>query len=345
MNEKQYYKEKGVSNSSLNWFLYSPAYFRKRLDEEIAEEQKSWQSIGRKVHMAILEPEEFEKNYIYLEYQQPKSPQQKQFCEEYVKDRRNRPKATKISSKIKAYGKAYNTKAIKEEDVKKKAESLQRKLKDYINYLEKSKEYKDILTKAEWNLINRLKEAVFEHKIATEVLGMGGSNELFKSQISAYSELPIFWKYPTDIDVDCKSMVDRLVIDKENKTIKLIDLKTTSNIGKFSDSFNDYSYYRQLAFYWLAVYYMAKNDSSIPDIRDYKKETYIIALQKRDIPECRVYKIPEHKLNEGLAEIERILPEIAWHIENDKWFHTKEYYTGNGIEKLFKHDEQHANVK
>jgi len=339
MTEKQYYREKGVSSTSLKWFEYSPKYFKKRLDEEIVDEKKSWLELGRKVHMSILEPEEFEKNYIYLEYTQPKSPNQKQFCEEYVADRKKNPKATKISSKVKAYKQSYNVKNKKDDDVKKEADKLYKRLKDYIDYLEKSEEYKDIFTKSEWDKISELRDETFNHKKAVDLMAL--NKDPFNTNTIAYSELPIFWYYPIkyeDVDLPCKSMIDRLVIDKDEKVIRMIDVKTTSNIGEFKDSFDKFKYYRQLSYYWMALLWALKEGElkdTIDNLDEYKKESYIVTLQTRDLPECRVYHIPDTKLDEGLTEIENIIPKIAWHWKNDLWEHTKEYYEGNGIENLF----------
>lgn len=328
MTEKQYYREKGVSSSSLKWFEISPKYFKKRLDEEIVDEKKSWLELGKKIHMAILEPDEFEKNYIYLEYTQPTSPNQKEFCEEYVKLRKENSKATKKSHKIKAYKKAYNTKNKKEDVIEKEANKLHSRLKDYINYLEKRDEYKDILTKADWEKIQEIKDEVLIHKSAPSILHL--KEDPFNDNIEAYSELPIFWLYP-DYDLQCKSMLDRVVIDHKNKIVRLIDVKTTSNIGSFEESYEKYKYYRQLAFYWMALYYFLKEKGI--NYNDYKYETYILAVSTRDLTEVRLYPILETDLEMGYSEIEKLIPEIDWHFKNEAWDHTRSYYENDGVEK------------
>ena len=55
--------------------------------------------------------------------------------------------------------------------------------------------------------------------------------------IEEYNENIIFFNH---LEVDCKSMIDRLIIDNTNKIVKLIDLKTTSNLGEFSHSFEEF---------------------------------------------------------------------------------------------------------
>ena len=80
MEEKQYYKEKRISSSSLKYFDQSPLTFKRFLDQEIEQEEKSYLTRGKQIHMAILEPELFRKNYTHLAFETPKSEQQKQFC-------------------------------------------------------------------------------------------------------------------------------------------------------------------------------------------------------------------------------------------------------------------------
>jgi len=140
--------------------------------------------------------------------------------------------------------------------------------------------------------------------------------------VEEFNERVIFFNF---LDVDCKAMLDRVIIDHKNKVIRLIDIKTTSNVGEFKHSLEEFRYYRQLAFYWAAIYHEFK-------LYDYSKETYIIAIQKGDVPDCRVFNISKDWLSTGLNEIEDLLPKIKWHQDNNKWDHTKEYYDNNGIE-------------
>ena len=133
-------------------------------------------------------------------------------------------------------------------------------------------------------------------------------------------------------------MIDRFIIDKENKVIKLIDVKTTSNIGTFKNSLEKYKYHRQLAFYWMAIFYEFKE--LIPDIEKYTQETYIVILSTNpDIPECKVIDIDEKMLYDGIKDIKKIMKNIAWHYKNDLWDYSKDYYEGDGVESLIEIEE------
>jgi hypothetical protein len=331
ISEKQYYADKRVSSSSLKWFLESPKMFRKQLDKEIAQIQKSWLNTGRQIHMSILEPKLFDKSYIYLDYDIPKSQNQKDFCEEYVNLAN---KFVDEARKTEAYTKAYTTKGKSEDKIKEESQKLYNQLAKYIDYLEKSKDYKEVMSKSKWDLIQNLKEESHLHKKSSELLFDTVKNELDENYES-YNEQVIFWDYPQKgkDKIECKSMVDRFVIDKKNKIIKLIDIKTTSDLGSFKNSVDKYRYHRQLMFYWLAIYYEYKE--LIPNIDEYKQETYIIALSTNpELPECKAIQIDENLLHEGMKEIEAVMTDIGWHYENNLWDYSREYYEGDGTESL-----------
>jgi len=323
MEEKQYYKEQRISSSSLKHFEQSPSLFKKYLNQELEQWSTYFLDKGKQIHMALLEPEEFKKNYTVVNFETPKSEQQKQFCEDYVK---LPDKMLDDKTLLKAYKNNYKT-GKNDEKILKDAETLKLKLAPYIEYLEKRKEYKDILSWVTWTRISDLKEGVVKHKLAKELMA---DEELDTKKI--YNELIIFWEDPIH-KLPCKSMIDRLVIDEDKKEITLIDLKTANTFNKFKDRCRDFSYFRQLAFYWYAIQWWAINEAKI-NIDDYTKKTYIIALKTTDDAEVKVFDIRDVHLTEGDVDMQLIMGNIAWHWENDKWEYSRKYYTGDGEDEL-----------
>lgn len=317
MTEKEYYSEKRVSSSSLKWFESSPLFFRKMLDKEIEQETKRYFEIGKKIHMKLLEPTEYDKNYIYLDYETPKSDNQRKFCEDYITSR-----GSKDSKLIQAYKNNYSAEKLTEEKILEKAEELRKSLSKYITYLKKRSEVKDVLTYTDHTLITNIEQVVKDHQAARPLLFLSDEDKM--NGVEEFNEYVIFFEF---LGVQCKAMLDRVVIDHKNKVIKLIDIKTTSNAGDFKHSLEEFKYYRQMAFYWAAIYHEFK-------LYDYNKETYIVCIQKGELPDCRVFNISKDWLSKGLDEIENLLPKIKWHFEVNQWEHTKEYYDNNGIETI-----------
>ena len=317
VTEKDYYSVPKVSNTSIGWFQISPQYFKKKLDKELKDQDQKFFELGRQVHMFILERNEFNKLYTYLEFDTPKSKQQIQFAEEV------------------AGGKdivdAYNSQYKATKNAEEKALELSTKLERYIEYVKIRKDYKDVLSWSKWSTITGANKAVVAHKKANELVY---NDELFSTKdVETYNELPIFWNYP-GYNLECKSMLDRLVIDHKNKTIKLIDLKTTSHLHSFGKSIKAFKYDRQFAFYWMAIFYWWMKNHPDKNIDEYSEETYVVGIQTRDLIEVKVFKIEDRLLNNGMVEIAETIPEIAWHFEENKWEYTKKYYQGDGIETI-----------
>jgi hypothetical protein len=280
--------------------------------------------------MYLLEPNEFNKNYTTVECDIPKSQQQLQFCEDLIKS----AKRTTDSQLIQAYKNNYKVDNKKDEDILELAKELKDKLSKYLTYLRKRTEFRDVLTKSAWSTLINIQNEVNNNVKANELLSIEKNYPigLLPDHLEVYNEFEIYWKDPVT-NLDCKSALDRVVIDHNNKTIQLIDLKTTSDLSNFRDSYNTYKYYKQLAFYWMALTWYFKNTLN-KDIVEYKNETYIIAVQSKEYYECKAFTIPESELSIGFEEIKDNLKKLEWHYTNNKWDHSREYYDNNGIETI-----------
>jgi gluconate kinase len=316
-----YYDIKKVSSSSLKWFEVSPKYFLKMYLKELDEENKFIYKKGTMVHTYLLEPEVFGKEYVFLDFETPKSQQQKDFCDKVARFK----KGNKKEILLRAYRDCYSTKEP-DEKVLEKATSLEKQYKDYIKSI-KISTIKIVIPKSSDDKLKEITQEIKNHKVASKLI-FGDLDNLFE-KTEVHNEFQIYWKF---MNVECKSMIDRLIIDHENKIIKLVDLKTSSTYDEFDDKLFEYDYNRQLAFYWLAIYNWAKQNNIIID--DYKKETYIVAINMKEPTEVKVYSITDKTLNMGLNSIERIMKELEWHFETNNWDYTRDYYEGDGTIKI-----------
>lgn len=325
---KEYYGVKKVSNSSLSWFQKSPKYFKAMLDGEITEPSKPHFEKGEMTHQYILEPNEFAKNYIFFAYNTPVSQQQKDFCKTFAYKKNGSEDERLLTS----YRDSYSTKES-DEKVLEKAKALAKDYKEYIKSIKISHMYVAILPPAMEDTLRTIKSNIVSHQKANELMfnqehdTFGNTKDLF-----ICNEFAIYWTSPNG--VECKSLLDRLIIDFKNKKITLVDLKTTSHITEFKEKFVEYRYYRQMAFYWMALYWHFK--ATYPDEKweDYQQETYIVAISTDSLSEIKVFNISEPSLNMGFDEIVPLLEQIKWHTDENKWDYTKAYYDGNLCEKL-----------
>lgn len=320
--EIPYYEDNTrISNSAIGWFLKKgPRYLKNMLDGKEEGISAKYLDKGTMIHMYLLQPDEFWQNYIVIDYEKPKTAQQAAFCNRYYQS----TEIVEDDKLLDAYKYAYSGNNMSKEAMLKKAKELQLKFAEYIEALEKTDLY-TIISFADLNMLKNIKDNIEKHIKA---------NELLTDQpgIECHNEFHINWEAEKQ-GVSCKSLLDRVKIDHANKKITLIDLKTTADVYNFKHSVEEYDYYRQIAFYILALTWYMKDQGY--DIEDYDIEAYIVAIQSNGNNEVRVFNMLNEK--ELLARKDLIadtLTEISYHYQTGNWDHTREYYENNGTESL-----------
>ena len=317
-----------ISNSNIGWFLKKgPRYLKEMLDGKEGL-KASFLDKGTMIHEYILQPEEFWKDYIILDFAVPKVKQQKDLLEFYSTARLVDPFASEDNILLKSYEAAYNNNKSKEKKIQ-EAKELVELYQNYIEYF-RNKDSKKVISFADFNMLKAIKKNMEDHKKANELLFK------YPETFEVHNEFHINWEYPnasTLGDLPCKSLLDRVMIDHTNKKIILVDIKTTADIYNFKHSIEEFDYCRQLAYYWLAIHWYFKNELKL-NIEEYEYETYIIAVQSHDGYEVRVFTFNPETIEERLVTIDYAIKRIAWHKNNDLWDHMKEYYDEDGAEMI-----------
>lgn len=317
-----------ISNSNIGWFLKKgPRYLKEMLDGKEGL-KASFLDKGTMIHEYILQPEEFWKDYIILEFAVPKVKQQKTLLEFYSAARLVDPFASEDHILLMSYEAAYNNNKSEEKKIQ-EAKELVELYQNYIEYF-RNKDSKKVISFADFNMLKAIKKNMEDHKKANELLFK------YPETFEVHNEFHINWEYPnasTLGDLPCKSLLDRVMIDHTNKKIILVDIKTTADVYNFKHSIEEFDYCRQLAYYWLAIHWYFKNELKL-NIEEYEYETYIIAVQSHDGYEVRVFKFNPETIEERLVTIDYAIKRIAWHKNNDLWDHMKEYYDEDGAEMI-----------
>lgn len=315
-----------ISNSNIGWFLKKgPKYLKEMLDGKEGL-KASFLDKGTMIHEYILQPEEFWKDYIILDFAVPKVKQQKDLLEFYSTARLVDPFASEDDILIMSYEAAYNNNKSKEKKIQ-EAKELVELYQNYIEYF-RNKDSKKVISFADLNMLKAIKKNMEDHKKANELLFN------YPETFEVHNEFHINWEYPNASslgDLPCKSLLDRVMIDHTNKKIILVDIKTTADVYNFKHSVEEFDYCRQLAYYWLAIHWYFKNELKL-NIEEYEYETYIIAVQSHDGYEVRVFKFNPKTVEERLVAIDYAIKRIAWHKDNNLWNHMKEYYDEDGAE-------------
>ena len=314
-----------ISNSALGWFLKKgPKYLRDMLDGKEEGLKLPQLERGTMIHEYILQPDEFWKDYIILEYEVPKVKQQKDFCIAYA----NSLELLEDKKMLEAYRSSYSN-AKSSEIALNEARELSKKYEKYIEALKSQKDNKKPISFADLDMLKKIKKNLEEHIAANKLLFD------VPTTYECHNEFHINWEYNQgNINVPCKSLCDRIMFDHINKKIILIDLKTTSDVYNFKHSVEEFDYYRQLAFYICAITWYMLEELNL-NVDDYDLECYIIAIQTNGNYEIRVFDmLNEEELLNRKNIIANTLKEISYHINSGNWEHTRKYYENNGIEKL-----------
>jgi hypothetical protein len=320
-----------ISNSNIGWFLNKgPAFLHKMLSGQGEEEKSSALTKGTMIHEYLLQPEEFQKDYVVWDKSRPSSAQEEKFCQALADSIEIEPNKALLN----AYKAAYSTSGKSEEKVLSEALKKASTLKDYIDF-KKSGDKREMITNYQAVQLQKIKENISKHKAACKLLKPADNEKVFH-------EFHINWtyiSYKDNNDVDftcpCKSLLDSVTFDYDKKQVTLMDLKTTSHLHNFADAVNTYDYTRQLYYYTLALNWYIRNELH-ESSGDWKHRWYIIAIDSFT-SETRVFEFNGAQIYYEKNNPERIcnaLGDIVWHMENDLWEHSRAYYEGTGVETL-----------
>lgn len=337
-----YYEDKTrLSNSNIGWFLNKgPAFLHKMLTGDVPEEKNPVLERGTMIHEYILQPQEFQKDYVVWDKSRPTSAQQEKFCQALASSLEIEPNRAILS----AYKEAYSTAGKSDDKMLSEGLKIASTLKDYIDFL-KENDGRIMISHWDYKMLEKIKYNILSHKLAWKIIG--GGQDYWKhpekgieqtDNVKHYHEFHINWECTGSFNriIKCKSLLDGLTLDFKNKKVIIYDLKTTQKLWHFEESMNTYDYLRQLAYYAMAVRWYLVNECGVSEqeIFEWSFEYYIIAIDTTGSYDIRVFKLTEETVSIKYNTILDTLQEIEWHQRTSKWDHSRSYYQGDGSESL-----------
>lgn len=318
-----------ISNSNIGWFLNKgPAFLHKMLTDPPPEEKNTTLERGTMIHEYILQPEEFQKDYVVWDKSRPASSQQEEFCQALVNSIEIEPNKAVLD----AYKKAYSTRGKSEDLMLSEGLKIASTLKDYIDFL-KANDGRKMISPWDVRMLENIKHNIQSHKLAYSIIEASRVLSDHKDDVifENHHEFHINWEWADK--VSCKSLLDGLTLDFKSKKAIIYDLKTTAKLWHFEESIEMYDYLRQLKYYTMAVrWYLKEECIENPD--EWVFEHYIIGIDTTGSNEIRVFRIKSDMVESKGDIIWNALHEIAWHQKTGKWDHSREYYEGDGAETL-----------
>ena len=170
------------------------------------------------------------------------------------------------------------------------------------------------------------------------VMDVPESHHVFKGDIEIVYQADISFEVE---GVECKALPDILIIDHKQRTIQIVDLKTTSSYNQnVMSSFMKFGYDYQAAWYTLALEAVTDQEGElygytvspsflfvfIDTVQGY--EPICVKMSELDV-DCAINGgIRYGKYRKGILDIFR---EYLWHVETDLWDYPMEYYRNDGV--------------
>lgn len=314
MSDANYYANEAISNSDLGYLKISPRQFVMRKQREMQTKSAALE-LGTLIHKFTLEPDQF-----IIADVEPVTGKMGKYIEAYFElEKVNTPedKIADMAYQMAEYKPSHSKPETILKSFKKKEENVK-----YYEFL-KNADGKIALGQKDKQIINGCLTSLRSHAVSNKLLFTEPSKK-----VEVFNEHEIYFNMH---DVDCKSKLDRLIVDHDKKTVTVIDLKTTSNqvygtctplktktgillrdwhTTGFMYSCLQYSYYRQLAFYMQAA---------ASKYKDYTVEAFIVAVDTKGSYDTAVYKLPSEWIEEGNDEIKCLLSEYSHYKQSNAW--------------------------
>jgi hypothetical protein len=243
-----------MSYSGLNKLLFSPVLFHqhyilKQRDDVVDKPMVE----GKLLHCLLLNPEEFENEFVLMSSDMPSDGPRK------VLD--------KIYDIMKANGKSEMDGTFVEHilDVLKE-QNLYQSLKTDDQRIDKMTSTKNIKyldykfqaekkTVVDQDMYDFAKNTVDTIKSNSKIMDvMGFNQDSLTTNIKQHNELDLVCLEFDDYYFGIRGIIDNLVVDHDNKVIRVNDLKKSSkSISQFEESIEYYNYWMQAALYRLLV--------------------------------------------------------------------------------------------
>lgn len=335
--EAQYRAVQMDSSSSLKEFSQNRKKYHKKyvLNERVEEEDNLAATMGRIVETLLLEPEEFDNRFHMSIVTSAPTGLMLDFVEALYK---HTAEATNEDGVLTRNFEELCKDAYVDSGFKIKLDAVLNKFvgSDAEVYYKEIREVRSKgLTVVTTKDVDNATKIVEELK--TNDFTAGIVNLVPSARYSIYNQLQIEG-YKVDGHL-FKSMIDKVIVDHDKKTVQVYDLKCTWSVENFYDEYYLYrrAYIQAYLYFFAAKYHFAELDYLILDpifiVCDSTNYSAPLLYQTTidsmlDAKKGFTYKGREYP---GVASL---IEDLKWAIENDKWNISRENYLNNGVVKL-----------
>ena len=323
----QFYKNKFYfSYSSINKLLFSPRSFYSHYVLNQREDSIDPHLVGGRVlHCLLLEPENFEKDFILMPDKFPTDSNRiliDNIFKNYLSIENNALLLEEFQKEILTDLLNSNLYQTLKTDQQRLDKILTDQNKNYFEFL-KTKQNKALVDPIIYaNCI----ETVAMLKSNPEVRALLYlDKEISDDHITVFNELPLKHNV-NNLPFGYKGILDNVVIDTESKTIFINDLKTTGKgLLDFPETVKYYKYWIQASMYYHLIYDKYVKDK--PDAKDWNIVITFIVVDKYN--QIYPFQVSQESLAEWLKDFNKIIDIVKYHYENKDFTLPYELAVGN----------------
>jgi hypothetical protein len=322
--DDDYISSTSVSQSKLKRLLVHPQYYLNYSVESEFDEPKQTISIGDAVDLILTQGKKaFNQNYYVTSIDKPTG-QMGDFVW-YLFAHRADSNAEQI---------AYEKAGFKRDTLQKVRERFQSEGQLYYNALIEG-ENKRVITDYQYDKIKAIVESLQTNDFTREYF----VNDKESGRYSIFKQVAIDFVYE---GVDCKALLDMIVVDRFTDELTPIDIKTSScSTSSWETMFYKFRYDIQAAFYTKAINsidfqerFGAKtinNFKFIVENQDFPGNPLIFEVSPETLEAGEIGGESRGRKFEGFKQaIER----YKWHTENNLWSYRMEDYINKGVRTI-----------
>jgi hypothetical protein len=307
-----------MSYSGLNKLAYSPGafyqhYVLKQRDDTVDKAAAE----GKLLHCKILNPEEFDKEFIILPDTFPSDNPKKVLDKLFVKLKSENPDLASIPLPLILSEPSVHDmimELLQEENLyqslKTDGQRLDKMLTEknisYLQFLILSGS-RTIVDQAMVTFADRAKDAFMARKNVREIMAL---DDFSTARVKVFNEISIA-SFPEQYSFGLRGIIDNLVIDHDNKVIRINDLKKSSKaLNNFQDSIEYYKYWIQAAMYYKLLLSNRETGFSV----DYPIEFRFIVIDP--YMHIGVLKVSDATMDKWLDDTNALLKVAKFHFDS-----------------------------
>ena len=323
----QFYKNKFYfSYSSINKLLFSPRSFYSHYVLNQREDSIDPHLVGGRVlHCLLLEPENFEKEFILMPDKFPTDSNRiliDNIFKNYLSIENNTLLLEEFQKEILTDLLNSNLYQTLKTDQQRLDKILTDQNKNYFEFL-KTKQNKALVDPIIYANCIETVAMLKSNKDVRALLYL--DKEISDTHITVFNELPLKHNV-NNLPFGYKGILDNVVIDTDSKIIFINDLKTTGKgLLDFPDTVKYYKYWIQASMYYHLIYDKYVKDK--PDAKDWNIVITFIVVDKYN--QIYPFQVSQESLDVWLKDFDKIIDIVKYHYENKDFTLPYELAIGN----------------